>query len=137
MNLIDAAFAVIKSTDPALYARMRADKDWKVTSGRARAPGADGDTRIGVYGDDGRPRLFPEAERDTKLDTQALRAEARHFNVPADEYAASVLAHEYRHHLGHMEDDAYRESVRMDRRLFGDDSPVTAADHFSEVTADD
>jgi hypothetical protein len=126
----DPAMTVIKRTDPDTYKKIAADNGWDVsTDADFVDSGADATTRVGVHAPWG-DIIYPRDERDTGLDADAIKADAAYLGVPVEDYTASVIVHEFTHHVDGRDEEvpAYRESVRFDRLLPPRDKGMLEAD---------
>ncbi len=118
----DPAMAVIRHYDPETYRAIAADDGWNVSTGDSPASEeADATTEA---------LPLPRDKRDTVLDPAEIERDADYIGIPAADYEASVLVHEYKHHIdGYVEEiPAYLESMRFDRRLPSYDQAILRYD---------
>lgn len=111
----DPAMDVIRRIDPETYNQINDDSGWNVSTGdRPRHEDADAVTPASVPG-----RRLSRNERYTILDPLQITTGAADLGVPVADFAASILVHEFTHHLsGKLEEvPAYQASVRFDLLL--------------------
>lgn len=113
----DPAMDVIRKYDPATYAEIMSDNYWRVHV-RPVAGEGDGETQFAISTQDGQ-FVLPRSKRDSILDRGKLEREARENGITVAEQTASVLVHEFRHHVDGTREEhpAYTASVLFDRRL--------------------
>jgi hypothetical protein len=139
-DFIEPALDVIAKTDPELYARMKAS-DWKVYAPEtglelAAEPVSTMvkynimmilDSALGITLPRD-PEIPEDAWHSTWLNRASIEDQARYEGgVPADEYAAFVMAHEFSHIEGGNEDAARTEGSRF-ARLEHEPSLVTLSE---------